>query len=124
MTKPLALISYEELLPGSQVSNRLQELGYRTRVVPSPASLLETARAEKPLVVLLDLRWSQGDVLGVIVALRKNSETQHVPLLAFTTLADPAVLAAARTAGATLVAKDDALLSQLPQLLDQVLAVE
>jgi CheY-like chemotaxis protein len=124
MTKPLALISYEDLLPGSQVANRLHELGYRTQVVPSPAVLVESTQKEKPLVVLLDLRWSKGDVLGVIVALRKHPDTLHVPLLAFTTVSDAAVHAAARSAGASLVAKDDALLSQLPQLLDQVLALE
>ncbi|MBI3882364.1 MAG: hypothetical protein HY301_20185 [Verrucomicrobia bacterium] len=123
MTKPFAFIAYEELFPGSQVANRLVELGYRTQMVPDPAELVSLAEREKPLIVLMDLRWSRADVLGTLTALRKNIATQHIPVLAFTTHDDAAANTAARSAGATLVAKDDSLLSQLPQLLDQALAV-
>jgi DNA-binding response OmpR family regulator len=122
--QPLALVAYQQLLPGSQVANRLVEIGYRVQMVPDVAVLPATALREMPLVVLVDLRWTQGEVLATITELRKTPGTQHIPILAFTTLSDETANAAARTAGATLVAKDDALLAQLPQLLDRVLAVD
>jgi CheY-like chemotaxis protein len=124
LPQPLALTAYQQLLPGSQVTNRLAELGYRVQMVPDLTVLTATAVREMPMVILVDLRWTQGEVLAAITELRKNPATHHIPILAFTTLADDAGHAAARTAGATLVAKDDALLAQLPQLLDRVLAVE
>jgi CheY-like chemotaxis protein len=123
-SQPLALVAYQQLLPGSQVVNRLVEIGYRVQMVPDVAVLTATALREMPLVVLVDLRWTQGEVLATITELRKTPGTQHIPILAFTTLADETANAAARTAGATLVAQDDALLAQLPQLLDRVLAVD
>src|SRR5438445_9362650 len=33
MTTPLALVFYENLLPGSQLVNRLQDLGYRVQTI-------------------------------------------------------------------------------------------
>jgi len=122
--QPLALVAYQQLLPGSQVTNRLAELGYRVQMVPDLQVLTATAEKEMPMVILVDLRWTQGEVLAAITELRKHAATNHIPILAFTTHADEASHAAARMAGAMIVAKDDALLAQLPQLLDRVLAVE
>ena len=123
MTEPLALVFYENLLPGTQVVNRLQDLGYRVHVVIDVERLVEQATLIKPLVVVADLV-SQKDICLAISRLKQNPETSHLPVLAFTGSKNKKSQAAAQTAGASLVAFEEAILAQLPRLLDQVLQIE
>ena len=123
MTKPLALIHYERLMPGSQLVNRLQDLGYRVQMV-EPALLLETARREKPMVAFLDLVATKTDICAIIEGLRADNETQHVPVIGFEGAKDHKLHAEATRCGATLVAYDDALLPQLPHLLEHALRID
>ena len=123
MTKPLALVFYEELLPGSQLVNRLQDLGYRVSAYHEGRTLASKVTEEKPIVVLMDLT-SKEDVCGVIKKLKGDKSTEHIPILAFTNGRNKKLPAQARAAGATLVAAADGLLPQLPQLLEQVLQVD
>jgi PleD family two-component response regulator len=124
MTKPLALILYEHLLPGSQLVNRLQDLGYRVMTIGNADKLMEEAEAAKPLLILADLACRKGDLCSAIGRLRQNRSTQHIPVLAYANPRSVRLQAAAREAGATLVASNTAILAQLPQLLDQALVVE
>jgi CheY-like chemotaxis protein len=124
MSSPLALVCYEKLLPGSQLVNRLQDLGYRVHAVANAGTLAACAELEKPLLVLADLESSQRKVCEVIVELRKNPATQHLPVIAFAREEEAGLQQAARVAGATLVVSEAGLLSQLAQLLDQALQVE
>ena len=124
MTTPLALLVYENLLPGSQLVNRLQDLGYRVQTLTDASLLAGQAEQVKPLVVVADLVARTQDICAAISALKNNPVTAHVPVLAFAGKKNAKLQAAARSAGATLVASDDAILDQLPQMLEQVLQVE
>jgi len=124
MTKPLALIFYEELLPGSQLVNRLQDLGYRVKAITSAPDLLPAAEEQKPMVILADLKSDSGDVTLIISQVRNSPKTSHLPILAFTGKKDRKLQEKATKAGANLVAFEDAILQQLPQLLEQVLQVD
>jgi len=124
MTTPLALVFYENLLPGSQLVNRLQDLSYRVQTISDVQTLALQARQEKPLVIVTDLASNNGDVCAVIRELKKNPETKHIPVIAFTDLRNEKLHTAATSAGTTIVAGRDAILDQLPQLLDQALQVE
>src|SRR5256885_16697925 len=84
MTQPLALFLYEKLLPGGQLINRLQDLGYRVHSISDPRTLLESAEREKPLLVLTDLEPHQQSVCDAISQLKTNSATAHIPVIAFT----------------------------------------
>lgn len=124
MTRPLALICYEKLLPGSQVANRLQDLGYRVRAISDAATLVACTEQEKPLVVLVDLDSPQKRMCEVIAKVRKKPAVKHVPVIAFAREEETELQTAARAAGATLVVSEAGLLDQLPELLDQALQVE
>jgi CheY-like chemotaxis protein len=124
MTKPLALVFYEELLPGSQLVNRLQDLGYRVHTVLQLSELAGAAEKEKPMVLLMDLKTAAGDVGAAIRRIRTSAQTSHLPILAFTGKRNRKLQESATEAGASLVAFDDAILKQLPQLLEQVLQVD
>jgi CheY-like chemotaxis protein len=124
MTEPLALVVYEKLLPGTQLVNRLQDMKYRVRAVMDASTLQACARQEKPIVVLADLVSSREDICGVIARLKKDVETQHIPVIAFASDDAAEAQAAARAAGATLVVSDTGVLNHLSQFLQQALQVE
>jgi CheY-like chemotaxis protein len=124
MTRPLTLCLYEKLLPGGQLVNRLQDLGYRVQSLSDPASLVEHAEREKPLVVIADLEPRQNQVCEAIAKLKQHGSTGHIPVIAFSSAHKTAVQEAARSAGATLVVNDTAILAHLDQFLQQALQVD
>jgi CheY-like chemotaxis protein len=123
MSKPLALVYYLNLLPGSQLANRLEDLGYRVQTLDSVALLPPACEREKPLVVIAELV-PAPDACAAVAKVKKNPATQHVPVLAFTSANDAATQNSAMEAGVALLAGNAAIAEQLPQLLDQVLQLE
>lgn len=124
MTQPLALVLYEKLLPGSQLVNRLQDLGYRVLTAPGAEALTKCAEQEKPLVVLADLFATKAKVPEAIGQLRKNAATSHLPVIAFADEKEQALQTAAQEAGATVVVNEAAILSHLEQFLQRALQLD
>ena len=124
MTQPLALVLYEKLLPGTQLVNRLQDLNYRVQTVGDAALLVECAEQAKPMVVLADLESRRNNVCQAISRLKANPATQHLPVIGFGADGNEALRDQGKAAGVNLVASDAALLSHLPQLLEQALHVD
>lgn len=124
MTKPLAIVFYEKLLPGSQVVNRLTDLGYRVTATQTAVELPRIVREGKPMVVVADLVLRTGDLVGIIQELKADEQTAHVPVLGFCDPKNKKLVEAAVKAGAKLVAADKGIPDQLPHLLEHVLAVE
>jgi CheY-like chemotaxis protein len=124
MTQPLALVWYERLLPGSRLVNRLQDLGYRVLVAPSPDALVSCAEQEKPLLVVVDLAATRGEVAGAISRLKQSPATGHLPVIAFADDREAALQESARKAGANLVVNEVAVLAHLEQFLDQALQLD
>ena len=124
MTKPLALLFYEKLLPGSQLLIRLQDLGYRVQTTNDVNAVPELAKSTKPLLVFMDLHDRQGRVSIVIEALKRHEETSHLPVLAFAPERDTKLREAARKAGAAMVVNESVLLQHLDQFMDQALHIE
>jgi PleD family two-component response regulator len=121
--QPLALVLYEKLMPGSQLVNRLTDLKYRVHALTDPSQLLATAQSLKPLLILADLL-SKADIPGEIACLRADKNTSHIPVVAFAQEGSDELVARAEKAGATLVVTDAAVITHLPQLLDQALRVD
>jgi CheY-like chemotaxis protein len=123
MSKPLALVYYSNLLPGSQLAVQLQDLGYRVQAFNRAALLPPACEREKPLVVIAEL-WPAGEACDAIAKLKANPATQHLPVLAYSPSHDAATQARAKEAGVNLLAGHAAVAGHLPQLLDQILQVE
>lgn len=124
MTQALALVLYEKLLPGTQLVNRLQDLNYRVHTLADADRLVEYAEQTSPMLVLADLESTGADVAAAIARLRQNPATRHLPVIAFCPEAAAELQAGARAAGVTLVASETAILSHLPQLLEQALHID
>jgi PleD family two-component response regulator len=123
MSKPLALVYYSNLLPGTQLANRLQDLGYRVQSLNSVAAVVPACERDKPLVLIAEL--SPPDELCAAVAqLKSNPATKHISVLAFAQSHDDAIQAKAREAGVSLLAGAAAIAEHLPQLLEQILHVD
>jgi CheY-like chemotaxis protein len=124
MTQPLALVLYEKLLPGSQLVNRLQDLKYRVQTIADPAMLVECAEQAKPMLVLVDLESNRNTVCAAIGRLKQNSATKHLPIIAFGAEKAAELKEEARKAGVSLIVGETAILTHLPQFLEQALHVE
>jgi CheY-like chemotaxis protein len=124
MTSPLAVLCYEKLLPGSQMVTRLEDMAYRVKVLNDSSQLAEVAQRSKPMVVLVDMVSRDHDVATAITSLRAGAETSHIPVLAFAALDNESGQEAARSAGANMVASEEAILNQLPSLLNHVLELK
>ena len=120
MTQPLALLLYEKLLPGTQLMNRLQDMGWRVQTLHDGTALSREAEQHKPVLVFADIGPGGGVAGSGIGELRRNSNTAHIPVIAFG--GNEAAHAAAVAAGATLVASDAAVLQHLSQFIDQALS--
>jgi CheY-like chemotaxis protein len=124
VNEPLALMLYEKLLPGSQIVQKLRDLGYRVQTVPAAADLVGMAERDKPMVVFVDLEPRPEVGAGAIAALVGNPATAHIPVIAVAGGRNDAAQAAGVKAGAKLVVPDHAVLNHLNQFLDQALALE
>lgn len=124
VTKPRLLLFYERLLPGTQLVNRLEDLGYEVRTVGAVEDLPVVTAAWKPLLVLADLESSRGNVVEAVRRIRQDPGTSHVPVLGFCGGRVGDLMERAREAGATLVVQDVALVQHLAQWLDQALEVD
>jgi len=123
MSKPLALLYYSNLMPGGQLSSKLQDLGYRVQTLADMAGLVETSQRETPLVVVAEIL-PGSSACASIVRLRKDPATQHIPVLGYSAAQDPGQQLEARQAGVTLLVGTAAISEHLPRLLDQVLQLE
>ncbi len=123
MTQPLALVLNERVLPGTRLVNRLQELNYRVKSISDPVQLLAAAEEAMPMLVFADLQPRGQDVCSAIGRLKQDPKTSHLPVIAFGA-GTPELENSARQAGVTLVVAEAALLTHLPQFLEQALQVD
>lgn len=124
VTKPLAVVFYQRLLPGSRVVNRLADLGWRVAEASDPADIPSLVRSEHPLLVIAELELRSGDLCPIIAELTQSPDTLHVPILGYGDPKNQRLSDAALAAGARLVVGEAGVCEQLPQLLEHVLAVE
>ena len=124
VTRPLAIVFYEKLLPGTQVVNRLTALGYRVTATQTAVDVPRLVRENRPMVVIADLALRHGDFCGIIGQLRASPDLAHVPVLGYCDSKNRKLVDAALEAGAKLVAAEQGIPDQLAQLLEHVLAVE
>jgi CheY-like chemotaxis protein len=123
MSKPLALVYYSNLLPGSQLANRLRDLGYSVQSLNTVAALAPASARDKPLLLIAEL-WPAEEVCAAVAQLKADPATEHIPVLAYAQTQDEAIQAKARAAGVNLLAGTAAISDYLPQLLEQILNVE
>jgi hypothetical protein len=130
MTKPVALVYYDNLLSGNQLVNRLQDLSYRVLVVNDLNRLVPEAVSAKAIVFVANFGAPANLVNAAIKVLRAHSDTAHIPVLAFLRSAgkkslDKKLTDSVRVAGATVIAgEEEGIRKQLPLLLEQAFEID
>lgn len=124
MTKPLALLLHEKLMPGSQLVSRFEERDYRVTTLMEPGQLVDAALKEQPMIVVADLTNRRGDVLAAIRELRAAEATVHVPVLAYYPREDEKFRDAATEAGVTVLATDATILPHLDHFIEHTLRLD
>lgn len=121
---PLALLFYEDILPGTQLVNRLQDLRYRVQVVADATELPTVAARVGCMFLITDLVSKHTDICSIIQQLRAAPATEHLPIIAFADEAETQLQVNGKAAGATLVVTDAAVVTHLNQLIERALQVE
>jgi FixJ family two-component response regulator len=71
----------------------VQSLGYTPVKVDDPSQVVDTAEAERPGIILQDLRMPGLNLAGLVAALRLNPKTADIPLVFFSAHTDVAATA-------------------------------
>jgi len=124
-TDALILLLHERVLPGGQLVNQVEDMGYKVQVISEPTELLPASLGGKPLMVMADLHGDLGpEVKRAIESLRAGEKTAHIPVIAYGVPGDPESLKSVQMPGETLVVTDAGVLAHLEQLMEQALHVE
>jgi CheY-like chemotaxis protein len=120
--KALLLVSDDLMFP-SRVREGVRPLGYTLRVVGTEAAALEEAgqTAAAPDAILVNLTARRYDAPHLIRELKSAEATKSIPLLAFAGHVEKDKHAAAREAGADLVAANSSVSLHLAALLTRLL---
>ncbi len=118
------MLSTENAVLGSRLATRLSELGYQTRTVGDLSDLFAQVEREKPFLLVAELGASRKKMLEGVRLMRSNEATRHILVLGIDRSTKEPVSDDALAAGVTLVTMESRILEQLPDLLEQLLAVE
>lgn len=120
--KILLLVSDDLMFP-SRVREGVRPLGYTLRVVGTEAAALEAAgqAGTVPDAILVNLTARRYDAPHLIRELKATEATKAIPLLAFAGHVEKEKHAAAREAGADLVAANSSVSLHLAPLLSRLL---
>ncbi len=124
MTQPLALLWLGKMLLGSRLTDKLEELGYRVKVMTSPESLLMDAERDKPLVVFMGVDSQPDRITNAITRLKGNPGTEHLPVIAIISAHNQASQQIALDAGAKLAVPATVVLDYLDHFLQQALELQ
>lgn len=124
MTKPLALLLHEKMIPGSKLVSKFEALDYRVVTLADPEELAPTASKHMPMLVVADLTNRRGDVLEAVGKMLAQDATAHVPVIAYAPREDEKVREAASKAGIRLLATEAVIVPHLDQFVEAALLVE
>lgn len=89
MTKPRVLIVEDNVDNYELVRFLLERAGYQTLSAANGAEGVETAKRERPDLVLMDLSMPEMDGWNAAARLKADEETRHIPIIALTAHALP-----------------------------------
>jgi CheY-like chemotaxis protein len=112
----LALVA--DLLFASRIRGVATMLGLPVATVGTPAALLNSARKERPALILIDLDARVGDAPALIRELKADPELCAIRVIAFGSHLEREVLLEARAAGADRVMARSAFVRELKDLLE------
>jgi two-component system, OmpR family, alkaline phosphatase synthesis response regulator PhoP len=94
MIKKILIIEDEKIL-SDMYSEKFQQAGFEVVSAPEAEDGLETAKREKPNLVILDILLPKGDGISFLQRLREEPGLSLTPVVVFSNFDDPATKKAA-----------------------------
>ncbi|MEZ5283781.1 MAG: hypothetical protein R2712_03000 [Vicinamibacterales bacterium] len=116
-TPDMILIAVDDLMFSSRIATAAKGVQAPIRFTRSIAAVLDAARTETPILVILDLNSARTDPLGIVAALKTDPALATIPTLGFVSHVDRATIDAARQAGVDRILARSAFVEELPRIL-------
>jgi CheY-like chemotaxis protein len=123
MSEPLALVLGQRGVIASQLTQRLEQLHYRVKVISNPSELAGIAEQHQAMIVLADAEDTSIELLTAINRLHLSPATSHIPIIAFARDMNESLQGQLTAKGATMSVPETAVLDHLPQLLSRALEI-
>jgi CheY-like chemotaxis protein len=99
LIRPSVLIVDDDEAQVEVLAHRLRSQGFDTLTAYSGAAALELTRAQRPHLVLLDLRLPDIDGFSICEKLGDDPETCQIPVIMLSGMMRPDIIRSARAAG-------------------------
>ena len=99
--QPLVLVADDSELVRERVAAMLQRAGFRVTQANDGIAALRQVERERPDAILSDLEMPHLDGLGLLAAIRRQPDLQHLPLVIISAKETPELQAQARALGAS-----------------------
>lgn len=120
----ILLLAADDLLFPSRIREAVRSLGYVVQTAASLPALREKATTQPPVAILVNLHARGWDPPALIRGVKADPALRTIPLLAFAGHVETEKHAAARNAGADMVAANSSVSLHFPKLLARLLAGE
>ena len=110
------LLVDNDLFFSTRIADQLRKLGFETEVEGVPAAVLGKARGGV-IAVILNLSMRTADPIEIIRSLKSDPETASIPIIAFGSHKNSALLESAKSAGCRAVLPNSTISASLFKLL-------
>ncbi|MBI5282476.1 MAG: response regulator [Candidatus Solibacter usitatus] len=118
MPKPTRILAVcDDLFFVVKINDSARRAGLTCDFLKSAEAIIEKSRAERPLLIILDLNAKAIEPVGLITQIRAELSLKGVSILAFVAHVEADLKTRAQTAGASMVLARSAFSANLPQIL-------
>lgn len=117
--KSYVLAAVDDMFFASKIRGCAEQLSVDLRFMRTAEAALESARGERPSLVIVDLHWQRGDPFALAESLKADEQLRDVPLVGFYSHVQTALQRRAEQAGYDRVMPRSAFTKQLPEILNQ-----
>jgi CheY-like chemotaxis protein len=123
-TQPHILIAEEDAFLGKIYKKKLEEFGYKVTIVDNGESCIREVQKKNPRLLVMDILLPRVDGFQVIETIKKNTKTEHIPIVVFTHLGQKEDVKKALSLGASTYllkshGKPEDLLAKIQEMLEK-----
>ena len=111
------LAAVDDMFFASKIRGCAEQLGVDVRFVRGAEAVVESARRERPSLVIVDLHWQRGDPFALAQSLKTDEHLRDVPLIGFFSHVQTELQRRAEQSGYDRVMPRSAFTKQLPEIL-------
>ena len=114
------LAAVDDMFFASKIRGCAEQLGVDVHFVRGTEAMIESARRERPSLVIVDLHWQRGDPFALAESLKMDEHLRDVPLIGFFSHVQTELQRRAEQSGYDRVMPRSAFTKQLPEILEQI----